>query len=136
MVTYKWLGRRFNVPYDTAKRILFQFLTKHGQVCVCVCVLGAWAAAQPAAARPNPVCRWRGSSLQPALPQAFSCTLHCSPQKVKATFLLSGWAAAEDSGEARHVVRLIEGQQVRSAECFRAADGLHWVVHCECTMML
>lgn len=32
VVTYKWLGRRFNVPYDTAKRILFQFLTKHGQV--------------------------------------------------------------------------------------------------------
>lgn len=107
MVTYKWLGRRFNVPYDTAKRILFQFLTKHGQVCVCE---GAWAAA-----RPNPVCRWRGSSLQPALPQAFSCTLHCPPQKVKATFLLSGWAAAEDGGEARHVVRLVEGQQVRSA---------------------
>lgn len=34
-------------------------------------------------------------------------------QKVKATFLLSGWAAAEDGGEARHVVRLVEGQQVR-----------------------
>jgi len=32
VVTYKWLGRRFNVPYDTAKRILFQFLTKHGRV--------------------------------------------------------------------------------------------------------
>jgi DNA polymerase delta subunit 3 len=63
VVTYKWLGRRFNVPYDTAKRILFQFLTKHGQ-------------------------------------------------KVKATFLLSGWAAVEDGGEARHVIRLVEGQQV------------------------
>ena len=32
---------------------------------------------------------------------------------MKATFLLSGWAAAEEGGEARHVVRLVEGQQVR-----------------------
>ena len=39
--------------------------------------------------------------------------LRCLPQKVKATFLLSGWAAGEDGGEARHVVRLVEGQQVR-----------------------
>ncbi len=39
--------------------------------------------------------------------------LLCTPQKVKATFLLSGWAAGGDGGEARHVVRLVEGQQVR-----------------------
>lgn len=32
MVTYKWLGRRYNVPYDTAKRILFEFVTRHPQV--------------------------------------------------------------------------------------------------------
>lgn len=37
VVTYKWLGRRFGVPYDTAKRILFEFLTRHPQVGVLLC---------------------------------------------------------------------------------------------------
>jgi hypothetical protein len=31
VVTYKWLGRRYNVPYDTSKRILFDFITRHPQ---------------------------------------------------------------------------------------------------------
>ena len=31
VVTYKWLGRKYNVPFDTAKRILFDFLTRHPQ---------------------------------------------------------------------------------------------------------
>jgi len=62
VVTYKWVGRNFNVPYDTAKRILFEFLTRHGQVgmgglSVCMaaggsCLLGVrWASRQQAARR-------------------------------------------------------------------------------------
>lgn len=35
-------------------------------------------------------------------------------QKVKATFLLSGWGEAEDGAPARHVVRVVEGQQVQT----------------------
>ena len=31
-VSYKWLARNFDVPYDAAKRILFQFMSKNGQV--------------------------------------------------------------------------------------------------------
>jgi DNA polymerase delta subunit 3 len=32
VVTYKWLARHFGIPYDTAKRVLFQFITKRGNV--------------------------------------------------------------------------------------------------------
>ena len=32
VVTYKWLARHHNIPYDTAKRILFEFMTQNGQV--------------------------------------------------------------------------------------------------------
>jgi hypothetical protein len=32
VVTYKWLARRNNIPYDTAKRVLFEFLTRNGEV--------------------------------------------------------------------------------------------------------
>lgn len=31
-VSYKWLARHFNVPYDTSKRILFQYLSKNREV--------------------------------------------------------------------------------------------------------
>ena len=32
VVTYKWLARHFSVPFDTSKRILFEFLTRNSQV--------------------------------------------------------------------------------------------------------
>ena len=32
-VTFKWVARHFNIPYDTSKRVLFEFLSKRGQVC-------------------------------------------------------------------------------------------------------
>jgi hypothetical protein len=32
VVTYRWLARRYNIPYDTAKRVLFDFLTRNGEV--------------------------------------------------------------------------------------------------------
>jgi hypothetical protein len=38
VVTYKLLARQFNIPYDTAKRILFQYITKRGQVRAVSCV--------------------------------------------------------------------------------------------------
>ena len=31
-VTFKWVARHFNIPYDTSKRILFEFLSKKGPV--------------------------------------------------------------------------------------------------------
>jgi hypothetical protein len=32
VVTYKWLSRHHSIPYDTSKRILFEFLSQHSQV--------------------------------------------------------------------------------------------------------
>lgn len=55
---------------------------------------------------PGPFCGLE--SLHPILATRVSHAL----QKVKATFLLSGWAAGEDGGPARHVVRVVEGQKV------------------------
>jgi hypothetical protein len=52
-VTYKWLARRFSVPFDTSKRILFEFLTRHPQVrgarqpCCRQLVLAASVAVEP-----------------------------------------------------------------------------------------
>lgn len=31
-VTYKWLAREAGIPYDTAKGLLFDFLTEHRSV--------------------------------------------------------------------------------------------------------
>jgi hypothetical protein len=31
-VTFKWVARHFNIPYDTSKKVLFDFLSKQGQV--------------------------------------------------------------------------------------------------------
>lgn len=31
-VSYKWLSREFHIPYDTSKRILFEFMSKQSQV--------------------------------------------------------------------------------------------------------
>jgi hypothetical protein len=31
-ITFKWVARHFNIPYDTSKRVLFEFLSKQGQV--------------------------------------------------------------------------------------------------------
>ncbi len=47
-------------------------------------------------------------------PLALPICHHCfpEPQKVKATFLLSGWVDSSDGAPARHVVRVVEGQQV------------------------
>ena len=43
VVTYKWVARHFGVPYDTAKRILYQFVTQHpGGVVRATFLLGGW----------------------------------------------------------------------------------------------
>lgn len=31
-ITFKWVARHFNIPYDTSKKVLFEFLSKQGQV--------------------------------------------------------------------------------------------------------
>ena len=31
-VTFKWVARHFNIPYDTSKRILYEFMSKSGDV--------------------------------------------------------------------------------------------------------
>jgi hypothetical protein len=31
VVTYKWLARHHGIPYDTSKRILFEFLSRQGK---------------------------------------------------------------------------------------------------------
>jgi len=31
-ITFKWVARRFNIPYDISKKVLFDFLSKQGQV--------------------------------------------------------------------------------------------------------
>lgn len=102
MVTYKWLGRRFNVPYDTSKRILFEFLTRHPQAS------HTPSQQQRVFPRRRPGL-WHWHCLLTLLPGP--PLVSPALQKIKATFLLSGWAS--EAGEAaRHVVRVVEGQQV------------------------
>ena len=66
-----------------------------------------------------PHCRLRWPS-SPHIQLHACCTPACllDLQKVKATFMLSGWAPPSDGGgegqqAAHHVVRIVDGQQVR-----------------------
>ena len=73
VVTYKWLARHHAIPYDTAKRVLFKFLTAHGQV---------GASSGPPAMGPRQQAAW---SLAAALQALRRCCLR---------LLLPGSAAA------------------------------------------
>ena len=38
-VTYKLVSKRFNIPYDTSKKILYAFKDKNGDVCLMILCL-------------------------------------------------------------------------------------------------
>lgn len=73
VVTYKWLGRKFGVPYDTAKRVLFDFLTRHPQV-------------RPAAAAATPLLRLLpcARACRPGAPQLLTAP-RCRPPPAPAS---------------------------------------------------
>lgn len=85
---------------------------------------GGHAAAPPCSGPPGR-CRRPAGRLR-CSPALLTCaataapnTLHHRPQKMKATFLLAGWEGG------KHVVRLVEGAQVR-CRCCRAAGPPVW----------
>lgn len=41
-ITFKWVARHFNIPYDTSKKVLFEFLSKQGQKVRACFLLSGW----------------------------------------------------------------------------------------------
>ncbi|KDD72771.1 hypothetical protein H632_c2919p0, partial [Helicosporidium sp. ATCC 50920] len=42
VVTYKWLGRQYGIPYDMSKRLLYEFMTLHCQKVSATYLLSGW----------------------------------------------------------------------------------------------
>ena len=117
MVTYKWLARRFSVPFDTSKRILFEFLTRHPQVPARQPLRPCFVPAMVAPHPPTAACAGPAAPTFSCPPAARLPACLLDLQKVKATFMLSGWAPPSDGGgegqqAAHHIVRIVDGQQV------------------------